>query len=209
MIELYIFDQGGVLSRDFEVAPEAARRLGIGTDEFKRLAAPDMQAFMRGEFDSAEFWRRFESRSGLRASEDYWATLFRPTLDEGTVALARELGRSARVVGGTNTIAVHYGIHLALGQYECLQRVYASHLMGSAKPEPEFWLSILEAEGVRPERAFFVDDYAENVEGARRLGIHARLFVGAAELRRELVSLGAPVAADTAGRRAADAAVPR
>jgi len=155
-----------------------------------------MQAFMRGELDTAEVWRRFEARSGLRPDEDYWETLFHPTLDEDVAAIARELGRSARVVGGTNTIAVHYAIHRALGQYDCLQRVYASHLMGRAKPEPEFWLEILREEGVRPEHAFFVDDFSDNIEGAKLLGIETQLFVGAAELRRELAALGAPIAAE-------------
>ncbi len=193
MIELYIFDQGGVLSRDFDIGPEAARRLGLPLPEFRALAAPDLMPFMRGEIDSAEFWRRFEARSGLRAAEDYWRTLFRPRLDGETVKLVRELSRGARTVSGTNTIAVHHEINLALGHHDAVQAVYASHLMGFAKPEPEFWLAILEAEGVAPGRAFFVDDYPENVEAARSLGLEARLYVSAAELRRGLCALGAPV----------------
>ncbi len=187
MTGLFIFDMGGVLCRGFDVAPEAARRLGIEAGEFRRLAAPDMQAFMRGEFGDAEFWRRFEARSGLRVAEDYWETLFRPTTDAATESLVRELAAGgARVVCGTNTIGVHYRIHEELGQYAPFHRVYASHLMGAAKPEPAFWLRILEEEGVRPEEAFFVDDYPENVEAARALGIESRLYVSAAELRRSL-----------------------
>lgn len=196
MIKLFIFDQGGVICRDFDVGPEAASRLGITVAEFRRLIAPDIQAFMRGELDSREFWDRFAFRSGHRAEEDYWATLFRPSIDAATVELIEELRAgcrrrgSGRVVGGTNTIAVHYGIHKERKQYDCLDKVYASHLLGKAKPEPEFWLSILEAEGVRPEEAFFTDDFPENVEAAARLGIHARLYRDAPSLRRDLAALG-------------------
>jgi putative hydrolase of the HAD superfamily len=209
MIELYIFDQGGVISRDFMIGPEASKRLGIGLADFRRFVAPDDQAFMRGDFDSAEMWRRFEARSGVRAAENYWATLFHPSIDLPTFELVEELraglrkAGAGRVVGGTNTIAEHYAIHRAQGEYSCFDLVYASHLMGRAKPEPEFWLDILEKEGVPPERAFFTDDFPENVEAAARLGIEARLYTDAASLRDDLLALGAPVAAK------AEAAAPR
>jgi putative hydrolase of the HAD superfamily len=197
MIKLFIFDQGGVLCRDFDVGPEAAKRLGIDVKDFRRLIAPDIMAFMRGELGSGEFWSRFGARSGLSVAEDYWATLFRPSLDAATVGVVEELRAgcrkrgSGRVVGGTNTIGPHYAIHKAGGQYDCLDAVYASHLMGAAKPEPGFWLSILEAEGVTPAEAFFTDDFPENVEAAARLGINARLYRDAAGLRADLEGLGA------------------
>ena len=198
MIELYIFDMGGVLVRDFDIGPEAARRLGIGVGDFRACMEPDIMAFMRGEFDGQEFWRRFGARSGLDIHENYWATLFRPRLDRPTIDLVHELAAGAlaegsRVVCGTNTIEEHYAIHKAQGQYGGFHAVYASHLMGTAKPEPGFWLDILEAEGVRPERAFFVDDFPENVEAARALGIESRLYVSAEVLRTDLVALGAPL----------------
>jgi len=72
--------------------------------------------------------------------------------------------------------------------------VYASHLMRRMKPEPSFWLDILEAEGARAERTFFADDSEENVEAASRLGIRAFLYTDAEGLRRDLASVGAPVA---------------
>jgi putative hydrolase of the HAD superfamily len=193
MIELYIFDMGGVLCRDFDIGPAAAHRLGIGVSQFRAFIEPDIMAFMRGDLGGAEFWRRFEARSGLAVPEDYWTTLFRPRLDLPTVDLVRELAAGARTVCGTNTIAEHYAIHCAGGQYEGFHAVYASHLMGSAKPEPEFWLDILEAEGVPPERAFFVDDFPENVEAAGALGIESRLYVSAEVLRADLIALGAPL----------------
>ena len=148
---------------------------------------------MRDDDPRLQRFADFLARSGLKAAEDYWRTLFRPRLDGETAGLVRELSRGARTVSGTNTIAVHHEINLALGHHDAVQAVYASHLMGFAKPEPEFWLAILEAEGVAPGRAFFVDDYPENVEAARSLGLEARLYVSAAELRRELCALGAPV----------------
>jgi len=209
MMELYIFDMGGVLCRDFDIGPEAARRLGIGVGAFRAWMEPDVMAFMRGEFEGPEFWRRFGARAGLDIHENYWTTLFRPRLDKPTVDLVRELadGASAggsRVVCGTNTIAEHYAIHREKGQYDGFHAVYASHLMGRAKPEPEFWLDILKAEGVAPGRAFFVDDFPENVEAARALGIESRLYVSADVLRADLLALGAPLGPGRPRAQAAD-----
>lgn len=195
MIKLYILDQGGVVNRDFDCAPEASRRLGITEAAFRAAMAPDIMAFMRGDFPPEEFWRRFKARTGLAPAggEDLWESCFRPRLDQDTVDLVKELGARARVVSGTNTIGSHHEINLRLGHYEGLHKVYASHLIRAAKPEAGFWLHILEAEGVEPSEAFFADDYPENVAAAAALGITARLYTTAARLRADLLELGAPI----------------
>lgn len=195
MIDLYIFDQGGVLLRDFYVLPEAAARLGMQPEELRRLLPPDMFEYSRGMIDGPEFWRLFEVRTGIKVPEDYWRTLFSPRADPPTFALLRELASSSRVVCGTNTIDCHHEIIGRLGLYDCYHKVYASHLMHLVKPESAFWLRILEEEGVAAERAFFADDTPANVEAAGRLGIHAQLYVDAATLRRDLAAVGAPVSA--------------
>ncbi len=195
MIDLYIFDEGGVLIRGFNVLPSLAAAMDRPLDEVRRLILPDMGDYSRGRVDGDEFWRRFTARTGIAPAENYWRTLFRPTRDEPTFALVRELAAGARVVCGTNTIDCHHVINEELGMYEPFQRVYASHLMGLAKPDPEFWLRILEAEGVAPERAFFTDDSQDNVDVALKLGLKARLYTDAARLRKDLAELGAPVVA--------------
>jgi glucose-1-phosphatase len=199
MIDLYIFDEGGVLIRDHMVLGAVAKALGLEAAEFRKLLGPDMALLSNGSIDGAEFWRRFGERSGIKAAKDYWRECFKPTRDEATFALVRELkagalAQGARVVCGTNTIDSHHEINEALGMYEPFQAVYASHLIHRSKPDPEFWLSILEAEKVPPARAFFADDGAANVEAARALGIQARLYTDARALRLELLGLGAPVA---------------
>lgn len=193
MIDLYIFDQGGVVTQNFDILPELARRLGLEADEVRGIALADLEPYMRGEIGADEFWDRFSERSGRLIEEDYWVTLFRPRLDEAVYALAAGLGRSARVVGGTNTIDSHYEVLRRLGHYGCFSKVYASHHLGLAKPDEAFWNHILSAEGVPPERTFFADDTPENIEAAHGLGIHARLFRSYEGLVRELRELGAPL----------------
>ena len=74
--------------------------------------------------------------------------------------------------------------------YEGFHAVYASHIIGQAKPDAEFWTEILAAEKVSPERTFFVDDMEANIEAARKLGITSWLFTGADELRGHLERIG-------------------
>lgn len=173
---LYIFDMGGVLAKDFDIAPEASRLLGLPEAAFREFAAFDMEALMTGMMSAAEWWDRFAARSGASPAGDLWSTLFAPTVDAAVERVIRSLKRHGRVVCGTNTIASHYDWLRAAGRYDVFDAVYASHLMGTCKPDPAFWQNILKAEGVRADDAFFVDDMAENVQAARALGVSSHLF---------------------------------
>ena len=95
----------------------------------------------------------------------------------------------ARVVAGTNTITPHYNVHLQEGDYEIFDAVYASHMMGLAKPDPAFYTYILDRAGCPQEQAGFVDDVPENVEAAEKLGIHSFVFTNAEKLKKDLTAL--------------------
>lgn len=47
---------------------------------------------------------------------------------------------------------------------------------GVAKPDPDIYLLTCRRLGLAPGRCLFVDDKPANVEGARRVGMHAELF---------------------------------
>jgi putative hydrolase of the HAD superfamily len=186
---LYIYDMGGVLAKDFDVMPEAARRMGMEWPDFLRYALPDIDALLTGTMTEAEYWIRFELASGVHAAENWWETLFVPTVDPEVERIIRSTKTRGRVVCGTNVIASHYDWLLDKGRYGIFDGVYASHLMGLRKPDPKFWLHILEAEGMPPEETFFIDDLEENVEVARDIGITSHLFSGADGLSLALEGL--------------------
>jgi glucose-1-phosphatase len=188
---LYIFDMGGVLAKDFDVMPEAARRMGMAWDDFLRHALVDVDTLLTGTMTEDEYWIRFEAASGVHANENWWETLFVPTVDVEVENLIRGLkAGGGRVICGTNVIASHYDWLVDKGRYDIFDGVYASHLMGLRKPDPRFWLHILEAEGVRPADTFFIDDMAENVDAARGVGMASHLFCGADGLRLALAGQG-------------------
>jgi hypothetical protein len=54
-----------------------------------------------------------------------------------------------------------------------LHATYASHLLHAAKPDRTFYHAIIQAEGVAPNHALFIDDIEKNVDGARQAGLQA------------------------------------
>ncbi len=194
MPQLYIFDMGGVVSTNTNVLPHIARHLGLDVKEtdLYSLADGDLVELMRGLITEGEFWRRFSRRAGRPVEEDLFRRFFHPRPVAGMAELVAELREEARVVVGTNTIEPHYRVHAERGDYGPFDRVYASHRMGLAKPDPAFYLHILNHEGCAPGEAAFVDDLSANVEAAARLGIAAFLFTDVETLRRDLAPLRGP-----------------
>jgi epoxide hydrolase-like predicted phosphatase len=186
MKKLYIFDMGGVVSRNNDVASLMAAYLRLDEKRLYELAGDDFQELTTGAITVEMFWKRFSEASGREVEEDLLARFFHPEPDREVLDIIRKLKGRSRVVTGTNTIEPHYRAHLSRGDYEVFDAVYASNRMGLAKPDPAFYTFILEREGCEPREAVFVDDMEVNVEAAARLGIEAFLFAGAAKLASDL-----------------------
>ncbi len=198
MIKLCIFDMGGVVVRNFDVSPVLAEALGLenikGFADFGPAFNGAMRLYSRGEINEEEFWRIYSEKTGVKADLSHgslFAKDFRPTIDEPTREILDSLRvHGMRIVAGTNTIDVHYDIHVRLGQYEIFDAAYASNIIGIDKPDPEFFLYIAEKEGVMPEECFFTDDLKENVDAALGVGMKAFVYKDASTLLTHLRSVG-------------------
>jgi putative hydrolase of the HAD superfamily len=201
-MKLFIFDMGGVVANNAAIISVMAQSLGISEEDFFLGADSDpavthtspyhlgdIAAFMRGEISSAGFWENFSERTGIAVRGDPWYDCFRPELNNETTALITGLReKGLRVVCGTNTLEPHFRRHNERKDYRFFDKVYASHLTGIIKPDPEFWRFILKEESAPPEETFFTDDLEENITAAKALGITAHLFTGAEELAGTLKS---------------------
>ncbi len=58
---------------------------------------------------------------------------------------------------------------------------------GLAKPDPRFYQLMLERLGVKAEESIFVDDFPENIEGARALGIKGVHFKNPQQVRQAVL----------------------
>jgi HAD superfamily hydrolase (TIGR01509 family) len=175
-VRLYIFDMGGVVSRNADVFPHILSYLDITEAEFLTFAGENLKKLMNGKVSTDEFWAQFSGRYGKRVKEELFGKFFHPSTDHGVVALIRQVKARSKVVCGTNTLDPHYDYHLNRGDYAIFDAVFASNKIGLSKPDPEFYRYILKHEGVNPENTFFVDDEEANVLSAERIGINATLF---------------------------------
>lgn len=187
-MKLCIFDMGGVVCDNTRVSPMIVEHLGITSEEFYSLAyKAQLQLLQTGEIKVEEFWRRFEEGFEQKIEEDLWQKFFQPVRIPGTVAIIEELKKHVRVVAGTNTIDSHYKIHLDQRDYDLFDKVYASHQIGYAKPDLDFYRWILKEEGCDDfGQVLFIDDALVNVEAAKELGLYAIHFTNPEDLRAQL-----------------------
>lgn len=120
---------------------------------------------------------------------DDWTCHF--TLNESMLALLGELGRHERVILFSNTNKAHWDYLLAQypGAFDPFER-FLSHEIHLRKPTVAAFTCVADKAGITPSRSLFFDDRLDNVEGARRAGFPAEVFVGETELKRQLASLG-------------------
>ena len=96
-----------------------------------------------------------------------------------------------RVMIFSNTNQEHWDHAVAasdgrLGRIEA----YLSHEIGDLKPAVSSYLAVAAKAGIAPARSLFIDDRADNVEGARRAGVQAEVFTSQAALAATLRGVG-------------------
>jgi len=187
---LFIFDMGGVMCTNTNVVDAICKELGLEKRDFFHFATSEnFIKIQSGEMSMEDFWSSFSKKSGLDVKNDYFEILFQPQRNEDMYQLVNHLREETRVVAGTNTIDSHYHKHLINGDYDVFEKVYPSNLIGIAKPNPAFFRTILEKEQCLPNEAVFVDDNAQNVESAAKLGITAIHFTSYEDLKQKLTQL--------------------
>ncbi|MCG8451987.1 MAG: HAD-IA family hydrolase [Spirochaetales bacterium] len=185
---LYIFDMGGVLLHGVFELKAILEEQNCSIDIQSLYLDDLMESLSAGSINEEEYWTQFNQCHGTSVESTRWGKTFAPQVDSNMESFIRELRASGhRVVCGTNTFDAHYQVSVKQGDYDCFDQVYASHLMGVAKPHPQFWQSILEAEGFEPHDAVFIDDFETNVAAAATLGIKSYVFRDLPHLQEELI----------------------
>lgn len=99
--------------------------------------------------------------------------------DRRMTGFLRRLDGRALRVALSNTNEIHIRCigqkYRLLGHFD--RRIY-SYACGCAKPEPGIFRKALDAAAAEPAACLFVDDRAENVRAARRMGIPSVRFTG-------------------------------
>ena len=197
---LLLFDLDGVLAAYSREArsQHLARAIGVAADDVHAaLFGPDGLELRsdRGEINLPDYLQRLRERHGWRLQqEDFLAARRHATrVDPAMLGLCDALAPQATLAVLTNNggwlaefadrivpeLAPLFG-----------NRVICSGQLGVLKPEPESYRACLRELGARAETTLFVDDRAENVEGARAAGLDAILHSDVASLRAALIDRG-------------------
>jgi putative hydrolase of the HAD superfamily len=148
----------------------------------------------RGLVEPGELARRLSAVLEMNVSfekfRELWSSIFLPETNIPDDMLAG-LHANYRLLLLSNTDAIHYG--WIAEKYPIMRHFdhcVLSFELGLRKPEPGIYQETIRQARCAPSEAFFTDDIAENVEGARLAGIDAVQFQSLEQLEGELTSRG-------------------
>lgn len=195
--KVLLFDLGGVLIEFAgldEMRSLLARDPGAAAVRQRWIASPAILAFERGAISAEAFAGRFVAEWGLALDPAAFLARFRSWINPpypGVADLLDALRADFVLACLSNTNEAHWADMLDRhGLRPALDRHYASHLIGAAKPDPAVFAFVTRDLGCAPGEIAFFDDAAENVEAARRAGFQAHLVPRPEGLRAQLGQLG-------------------
>ena len=194
---LLLWDLGNVL---VHVDPVRACLAATGGDRGAAEAlvdavvdSPAHDAFESGRLDPSGFHRALVEAGLIHldypAFRHLWTDMF--TLDEAAVALLAQAACHRRCWLLSNTDPLHYP--WITGRWPILPPLAGATLsfrVGTRKPDAAIYRAALDAAGVAPEEAAFIDDRPANVAAARAIGIDAVVYTGGEKLKQWLEAAG-------------------
>ena len=200
-IRTVLFDLGKVIvDFDFDVAYRRMGALsGLEKEEMRsRLRVNNLvRDFEMGRIPADDFLAEVNRRLGLSLDPlgfaEVWSSIFdrTPLLPE---SLLHRLRQRHRLLLLSNTNSLHFSMirdnFPHIGHFDAL---VLSHEVGAMKPEPAIYEAALARAGCDPAECLFFDDLADNVEGARAVGMHAEQFISPEQLHADLARFGIEV----------------
>lgn len=186
-IEAIIFDLGGViLDIDYNLTKTAFEELGTTHfDEMYSQADAD-QLFKRletGDVKPEEFYAEFNKRTGLKLLPEEingaWNAMLL-TFREESLTFLEQLKHKYRMFLLSNTNEIHYEIFKQIYHgdqrkfafEEYFEKAYYSFEMGKRKPNADIFQVVLKENNLKPNTTLFIDDTIQNIEAARKIGMH-------------------------------------
>jgi glucose-1-phosphatase len=202
-----IFDFGNVVA--FFDYLKACQRLGpmlgLTAEAFRRRIVergftPLLGQFESGKIGPEEFAAKVMVLSGqslpYHEFVDAWQDIF--WLNEPVARLIERLksaGYTLLLGSNTNILhSAHYRRQFA-STLDLFDQLVLSHDVGHIKPSAEFYHTCVRAAGLSAASCIFVDDLAENVDGARQAGLIGVHYIDTPALITDLTELGVQIAA--------------
>jgi len=193
-----VWDMGGVLVRNMDpsIRGRLAAPFGMTYLELENLFFGSPAAYLAsiGQATEADAWEYVRQKLNMRPEDmpafidAYWSCdQFDEELYAFTMALKPRIkvGLVSNAYPETRASLERRFPHF----YNMFDVAIFSAEVCMAKPDPRIYRMALAGLGVQPGEAVFVDDFIENVEGARAVGMQAVHFKNSAQVRSELKEL--------------------
>lgn len=196
-IQAVIFDLGGVIVRTEDHRPRAelAADYDFSYSEIARLVfdSPTAGRATLGQIESSAHWKAVGDNLGLSAQEAnrFQARFFAgDRLDEELVNEIRALRSQYQTALLSNAWDnLRHLLEVEWKIADAFDFLFISAELGIAKPHPDIYQHVLSEMAVEPDQVVFVDDFIENIQTARQVGIHGIHFQSPDQARRELKAL--------------------
>jgi putative hydrolase of the HAD superfamily len=197
MVELLLFDLGGVvIDIDFErIFKKWSFYSGLPVQEIKAAFSADaaLEQYERGQIDSTEYCRYVCDSIDMEMSfdqfSDGWNNVMVAPISP-TVNLLRDLSTQIPLYALSNANPLHkaYWENTYADELGYFNQIFVSSDIGHRKPEPDAYLQVADELDVNLQNIVFFDDLADNVEGARSLGMQAVQVKSPADIARFIAS---------------------
>lgn len=188
-IKNIIFDLGGVLLRiDYDRPIEEFRKLGLPVDESfysKKKQSPLFDDLEMGKISVEDFRNEVRKKTNRPLTDEEidqaWNSILLDYPKE-RMEMLYELKNHYRLFMLSNTNAIHLPAFYNILQNdydknifaEVFERCYFSHEIGMRKPHADIFNLVLQENNLTAGETLFIDDSKQHVEGASKLGIHAK-----------------------------------
>jgi len=183
-IRAVFWDLGGVLVRteDHTTRENLAIRLGISRTELENLvfAGNSGNRAQLGEINVEQHWQNLGSKLGLSIEEmvvfqrDFWGG---DRLDTALIEYIRALQTCHKIGLISNAFSdLRQTITNVWHIEDTFDDMTISSEVGIMKPDPRIFQMALERLDVHPQESIFIDDFPQNVDGARNINMRAIRF---------------------------------
>jgi FMN phosphatase YigB (HAD superfamily) len=194
-IDAVIFDIGGVLVQTHDLEPRRRweRLLGLpdwGLSDAVFGSEASREAFV-GRADADDVWRSVAERFGLddaqraQVEQDFWAGDVVNERWITDIAALQQRMPTAILSNAWRDMSLRDRRRIDMSGFTCVTYSWEE---GVRKPDAAIYERTLERLGIRDaSRALFIDDFVENVEAARGVGLRAVRYLPGMELAPQLI----------------------
>jgi glucose-1-phosphatase len=184
-IEAIIFDMGGVFLKTVDAKPRnaMAQRFGTTRVDLESIIFSSSTSLLSetGEISDKEHWetvlQKFDqpAEDYLKIYDEYFSG---DAIDKALLDYAISLKKNYSV--GLLSNAWTNARILLEERFHFINKFKVSlfsYEVGLRKPDPKIYLKMIEMMGTQPENALFIDDLAENINGAISVGLQSIQYI--------------------------------